>query len=170
MSITLPKPSWTNRHNITCWQTVVARVKSARQMIFIASHRFHSRIRPVCIGGRFAVSKAIGPATSSVKSKREHAMSKKILTSILLTCFTVFLSALTAKLFAADQPFYEGKTIRFLIASGPGRRYRHRGPVGGALSAEIPAGQSKDHRPEHARWRRHHRQQLLCQRGETRRL
>src|SRR4249920_1323200 len=43
-------------------------------------------------------------------------MSKKILTSILLTCFT----ALTAQLFAADQPFYEGKTIRFLIASGPG--------------------------------------------------
>jgi tripartite-type tricarboxylate transporter receptor subunit TctC len=47
-------------------------------------------------------------------------MSKKIPTSILLTCFTVSLSALTAKLFAADQPFYEGKTIRFIIASGPG--------------------------------------------------
>ena len=47
-------------------------------------------------------------------------MSQKILTSILLTCFTVFFSALTAKLFAADQPFYEGKTIRFIIASGPG--------------------------------------------------
>ena len=43
-------------------------------------------------------------------------MNKKILTAILLTCFTV----LTAQLFAADQPFYEGKTIRFLIASGPG--------------------------------------------------
>ena len=47
-------------------------------------------------------------------------MRKKILTSILVTWFAVCLRALTPPLFAADQPFYEGKTIRFLIASGPG--------------------------------------------------
>src|SRR4030095_16139282 len=47
-------------------------------------------------------------------------MRKKILTSILITWFAVCLGALTPPLFAADQPFYEGKTIRFLIASGPG--------------------------------------------------
>ena len=62
-------------------------------------------------------------------------MRKKILTSILVTWFAVCLRALTPPLFAADQPFYEGKTIRFLIASGPGRRHRYRGPVSGALSA-----------------------------------
>ena len=44
-------------------------------------------------------------------------MRKQILTSILLAWFAVFL---TRPLFAADQPFYEGKTIRFIIASGPG--------------------------------------------------
>ncbi len=47
-------------------------------------------------------------------------MRKKILTSILVTWFAVFLSTLTPPLFAADQPFYEGKTIRFIIASGAG--------------------------------------------------
>ena len=47
-------------------------------------------------------------------------MRKKILPSILVTWFAVCLRALTPPLFAADQPFYEGKTIRFLIASGPG--------------------------------------------------
>jgi tripartite-type tricarboxylate transporter receptor subunit TctC len=47
-------------------------------------------------------------------------MRKKILTSILVTWFAVCLRALMPPLFAADQPFYEGKTIRFLIASGPG--------------------------------------------------
>jgi tripartite-type tricarboxylate transporter receptor subunit TctC len=47
-------------------------------------------------------------------------MRKKILTSILVTWFTACLLVLMPPLFAADQPFYEGKTIRFLIASGPG--------------------------------------------------
>jgi len=47
-------------------------------------------------------------------------MRKKILTFIFLTGFAVFLLTLTRPLFAADQPFYEGKTIRFIIASGPG--------------------------------------------------
>ncbi len=47
-------------------------------------------------------------------------MRKKILPSILLTCFAVCLFALMPPLFAAEQPFYEGKTIRFIIASGPG--------------------------------------------------
>jgi tripartite-type tricarboxylate transporter receptor subunit TctC len=47
-------------------------------------------------------------------------MRKKILTSILVTWFAVCLLALMPPLFAAEQPFYEGKTIRFIIASGPG--------------------------------------------------
>ena len=47
-------------------------------------------------------------------------MRKKILPSILITWFAACLLALTPPLFAADQPFYEGKTIRFIIASGPG--------------------------------------------------
>src|SRR5262245_37724919 len=42
-------------------------------------------------------------------------MREKILTSILVTCFALCLLALTPPLFAADQPFYEGKTIRFII-------------------------------------------------------
>jgi tripartite-type tricarboxylate transporter receptor subunit TctC len=47
-------------------------------------------------------------------------MRKKILTSIVVTWVAVCLLPLTPPLFAADQPFYESKTIRFLIASGPG--------------------------------------------------
>src|SRR5262249_25598876 len=47
-------------------------------------------------------------------------MRKRLLTSNLITYFTVGLLALTSSLLAADQSFYEGKTIRFIIACGPG--------------------------------------------------
>src|SRR4029453_2141811 len=66
------------------------------------------------------VSEAIGLLLVVSRLTRSISMRKKILTSILVTWFAVCLRALTPPLFAADQPFYEGKTIRFLIASGPG--------------------------------------------------
>ena len=47
-------------------------------------------------------------------------MRRNILTFILFAVFAGLLSTSLAPLFAADQPFYEGKTLRFLIASGPG--------------------------------------------------
>ena len=62
-------------------------------------------------------------------------MRKKLLTSNLIPYFTVCLLALTSSLFAADQPFYEGKTIRFII-----RRIRTTAPRPVAKTlAYIPA-------------------------------
>ena len=47
-------------------------------------------------------------------------MRRNILTFILLALLVESSAASITPLFAADQSFYEGKTIRFLIGSGPG--------------------------------------------------
>src|SRR5262249_38595956 len=49
----------------------------------------------------------------SYQANKEHFNAKKLLTSNLIPYFTVGLLALTSSLF--DQPFYEGKTIRFIV-------------------------------------------------------
>ena len=59
----------------------------------------------------------------SYQANKEHFNAKKLLTSNLIPYFTVGLLALRSSLFAADQPFYEGKTIRFII-----RRIRTTAP------------------------------------------
>src|SRR5919106_5455040 len=51
--------------------------------------------------------------------KGELFMQRRTLAFCLFVCFLEFIFA-RAQLFAAEQPYYEGKTLRIIVSSGPG--------------------------------------------------
>ena len=58
------------------------------------------------------------PSVELFKTKGGHFMRTRSL--VLALSFSASTLAAAAELFAAEQPYYEGKTIRMIVSSGPG--------------------------------------------------